>query len=103
MKYYGVVEVTVIKPSWVGSYLQNVYQIVESYGGRYLARTSEHELVEGEDELHQTTVILEFPSKEKALGFYNSREYTPFREARKNGSRCKFYFVAGEDEARLRT
>ncbi|SHO53401.1 DUF1330 domain-containing protein [Desulfopila aestuarii] len=100
MKYYAVAEVNVTSPHWVGPYLAHVNQIVERYGGKYLARTSNIDQVEGTDSVPQTAVILEFPSREAAYGFYNSPEYTPLREAGKEGSFGKFYFVAGEDGAR---
>lgn len=99
MKYYAVVELNVTNPYWVPDYLAKVNQIVESFGGKYLARTSKVDMVEGDADLHQTSVILEFPSEEAAYGFYNSERYRPLREARKSGSTGKFYFVAGEDRA----
>lgn len=100
MKYYAIAEVSVTDPNWVAEYLAKVNQIVESYGGTYLARTSNFEMVEGHEEVHQTSVLLEFPSKNAAYGFYSSEEYKPLREARKAGSTGKFYIVAGEDGAR---
>lgn len=99
MKYYAVAEVNVTNPYWVPEYMAKIDQIVGSYGGKYLARTSNHELVEGNMPLHQTSVLLEFPSQVAAYGFYNSEEYKPLREARKTGSTGRFYFVAGEDGA----
>lgn len=99
MKYYAVAEVNVTNPHWVATYLTHVDQIVELYGGKYLARTSNIDQVESTGSVHQTSVILEFPSREAAYSFYNSPEYAPLREARKAGSFGKFYFVAGEDGA----
>ena len=96
MKCYAVVEVNVINPHWVPEYLSKVNAIVERYGGRYLARTPRIEMVEGEGDAHQTSVLIEFPSGEAARSFYHSEEYSPLREARLAGSTGKFYFVAGE-------
>lgn len=100
MKYYAIAEVNVTNPQWVPEYLAKVNRIVEMYGGKYLARTSNHELMEGDGPLHQTSVILEFPSKEAAYAFYWSEEYAPHRKARQSGATGKFYFVPGEDGAR---
>ena len=97
MKYYAVAEGNVTNPHWVPEYLAKVNAIVEMYGGKYLARTSQIKMVEGDTDIHQTSVILEFPSKEAGDSFYTSREHRPFREARKGGFTGKFYFVAGED------
>lgn len=44
MKYYAIAEVSVTNPAWVTEYLAHVDQIVENYGGRYLARTSQFEI-----------------------------------------------------------
>lgn len=100
MKYYAVAEVSVTDPNWVPEYLANVTSILESYGGRYLARTGDYEIMEGEADRHQTSIILDFPSKDAAYSFYNSEEYRPYRDARIAGSTSRFYFVAGEDAAR---
>lgn len=100
MKYYAVAEVNVTSPHWVPEYLSRVNHIVEAYGGRYLARTANYEIMEGDATRHQTSIILEFPSKEAAYSFYESDEYRPLREARIAGSTGRFYFVAGEDATR---
>lgn len=97
MKYYIVAEVNVTDARWVPEYLTKVNRIVESYGGKYLARTPQLTLVEGDARPHQTAIIMEFPSKEAAEGFYYSEEYKPQRKARQKGSFGKLYFVAGED------
>ena len=49
MKYYTVGEIEITDQSWVPAYVQNVTKLVEQRGGRYLARTSKIEKLEGED------------------------------------------------------
>ena len=97
MKYYTVVEIEVTDPGWIGEYVQNVTQMVEKNGGRYLARTSRVEKIEGERKLPQVCVILEWPSKEVADACYASKEYRPFREKRKAGAKNEMMLIAGED------
>ena len=82
MKYYCVVELETTDPSWVPAYVHNVTRMVEQRGGRYLARTSTLEKIEGERALPQILVILEWPSKENAVAFYESEEYRPYRASR---------------------
>ena len=48
MKHYAVAEINVTDPGWVREYVQRVTQLVERYGGRYLARTSKLEQLEGD-------------------------------------------------------
>ena len=99
MKYYCVVEVDATDPSWVPAYIQNVTKLVEARGGRYLARTSALEKIEGERALPQILVILEWPSKESAVAFYASEEYRPYRESRILRAKNEFLLAAGEDIA----
>src|SRR5271166_5006578 len=97
MKHYTVAELEVTDPSWVRDYVNDVTPMVEAHGGRYLARTGQAELFEGEREPPNVVLLIEWPSKEAAEAFYESEAYRPYREARKAGSRGTFLLVAGED------
>ncbi len=77
--------------------MKNVTGMVERYGGRYLARTSQIEELEGERKTPQVLVIVEWPSKDAAEAFYGSAEYKPYLQSRKDGARNEFVLVAGED------
>ncbi len=101
MKYYAIFELEITDPSWVQPYVQNVTAMVERHGGRYLTRTSTVERVEGERKPAQVVVIVEWPSKEAALAFYNSTEYHPYRESRLRGAHNESVLVPGEDVAGL--
>ncbi len=90
MKYYCVVEVDTTDPSWVSAYVQNVTKLVEARGGRYLARTSALEKIEGERSLPKLLVILEWPSKESAMAFYASEDYRPYLAGRLAGAKNEF-------------
>jgi uncharacterized protein (DUF1330 family) len=100
MKHYVVAELDVTDESWVPEYLENVTKLVEQSGGTYLARTSNVERFEGERDVPQLFVIIEFPSKEAAAAFYSSAEYQPYLEKRKAGASTQLVLVAGEDIAR---
>jgi uncharacterized protein (DUF1330 family) len=97
VKYYSVAEMEITDRSWVAEYVKNVTKMVEQRGGRYLARTSKVEKVEGERKLPQVFLIIEWPSQEAAKAFYESEEYRPYREARIAGAKNEFLLVAGED------
>ncbi len=99
MKYYVVAEVNVTDESWVPEYAENVTRMVEQHGGKYLARTPDSERVEGDRELPHVFVIIEFPSKEAATGFYSSAEYQPYLDKRKAGASTQLVLVPGEDFA----
>ncbi len=97
MKYYAVVEIEITDRNWVAAYVENVTRLVEQHGGRYLARTSKIEKIEGQRKLPQVLVIIEWPSQEAAKDFYESDEYRPYRQSRIAGARNEFLLVAGED------
>lgn len=97
MKYYAVVEIEVTDRSWVPAYLENVTKLVEKHGGRYLARTSQVEKIEGERKVPPLSVIISWPSREAAISFYESEEYRPYRESRIKGAKNEFLLIAGED------
>jgi len=100
MKYYVVGEVEITEQGWVPDYIRNVTGMVERRGGRYLARTSIVERLEGDRKLPQILVILEWPSKESAVAFFESEEYRPYRKSRSIGAKNEFLLAAGEDLAK---
>ena len=100
MKYYLVAEIEITDQSWVAEYIKNVTGMVERRGGRYLARTPKVERIEGEHKPAGIFVIIEWPSREAAVAFYESEEYRPYRQNRITGARNEFFLVAGEDIAK---
>ena len=97
MKYYAVAEIDITDRSWVEAYVKNVTGMVERAGGKYLARTSNVQKIEGERKTPRVFLIIEWPSKEAADTFYESDEYRPYRDSRIAGARNEFVLVAGED------
>jgi uncharacterized protein (DUF1330 family) len=99
MSCYFIATIDVTDKSWVRAYLKEVTPLVERHGGRYLARTPKVEILEGGRKPPGVCVILEFPSREAALAFYESPEYAPHRRARQAGAVNEGMLVAGEDFA----
>jgi uncharacterized protein (DUF1330 family) len=99
MKYYCIAEIEITNRDWIPDYVANVTKLVEARGGRYLARTAQVEKIEGARDTPLFVLILEWPSREVALAFYESEEYRPYRELRKAGAESAFFLVAGEDVA----
>ncbi len=97
MNYYCVAELDVTDQSWVPEYVREVTRLVERHGGRYLARTPKVEKLEGAGEVPQIFLIIEWPSREAALAFYESEEYAPYLKSRLAGSSGRLVLVAGED------
>ena len=97
MKYYCVAEIEITDQSWVPAYVKNVTRLVGQHGGRYLARTSKIEKIEGERKAPQIFLIIEWPSEDAAKAFYECDEYRPYRRNRIAGAKNEFLLVAGED------
>jgi uncharacterized protein (DUF1330 family) len=97
VKHYAVAELDIEHSAWVNDYVNDVTPMVERRGGRYLARSTRIERIEGEREPPQLLLIIEWPSKAAAEEFYASEEYRPYREARRAGARNEFLLVSGED------
>jgi uncharacterized protein (DUF1330 family) len=97
MKYYSLAKIEITDRSWIPAYIENVTRLVEQGGGRYLARTSKIEKLEGERKVPQIFLIIEWPSKDVAKAFYECDEYRPYRQSRIEGATNEFLLVAGED------
>jgi uncharacterized protein (DUF1330 family) len=96
LKYYAIAEIDITDPGWIPDYVANVTPMVERRGGRYLARTPQIEMVEG-DRAPQGFLLIEWPSKEAADTFYESEEYRPYRDSRQTGSTGSLFLIAGDD------
>jgi uncharacterized protein (DUF1330 family) len=97
VKHYAVAELDVEDTAWVRDYVADVTPMVERRGGRYLARTTQIERIEGEKALPQVVLLIEWPTRQAADEFYESDEYRAYREGRRAGARNEFLLVAGED------
>lgn len=98
MAYYSVLAVTPTTDDWIPDYLGPANALVAKYGGKYLARTSSHERLEGEGEDAAFRIVLEWPSREAAIGFMNDPEYVPHLKARTAGSISHHFLIEGKDE-----
>jgi uncharacterized protein (DUF1330 family) len=96
-----VAELDLTDRGWVRDYVQHVTPMVERFGGRYLVRTASVERLEGDRKTPQVFLLIEWPSREQAMAFYESAEYRPYRDSRLAGSRGEFVLVAGEDANKL--
>ena len=98
MAHYSVVSVTPTSDAWIPSYLAGVGPLIETHGGRYLARTASHERLEGSGASPALQVIIEWPSKRAADAFYNDPAYRPYRDARLAGSESAWSSIEAKDD-----
>ena len=73
------------KPEEYKEYVEKVKPLAEKFGGDYIIRGGETKVLEGNWE-YPRTVVIKFPSYEKALEWYNSDEYKPIKQIRLENS-----------------
>ena len=86
-KAYIVGQVTVHNPEGYAKYAQHVPSTLALHGGKYLVRGGNSTQLEGAEQGNRK-VVIEFPSREAAVAWYNSPEYQailPHRKANSEG------------------
>jgi uncharacterized protein (DUF1330 family) len=74
MKAYLIAVETVNDETMFGKYRKAILPTIDPFGGKFIARGGILTVLEGEW-VHPRTVIIEFPSREAAEGWYNSEAY----------------------------
>lgn len=94
MAAYVVVDIDVTDPVIYEAYKKLAPPAVAAYGGKYLARGGQTEVVEG-DWHPKRLVILEFATMEQAKAWVDSPEYKPAREMRQQSATSNMVILAG--------
>lgn len=94
MAAYLVADVEVRNPDEFRKYSDRVVATVKQYGGRYLIRGGETEVLEGTSKARRIT-ILEFPSVEQLKRWYNSPEYQAIVGFRARSTMSTLLVVSG--------
>ena len=80
-------------------YASKVDATIASFGGKFLVRTPETLVHEGEK--GTLAVIIEFPNKEKAMGWYNSDAHQQIVGHRRSNTEERSTFVICEEATTL--
>ncbi|MCB1499270.1 MAG: DUF1330 domain-containing protein [Bauldia sp.] len=99
MSVYLIADIKVTNDGWVPEYAANVHKLVEKHGGRYLSRSGNIQVLEGQAKDSTLIAILEFPSRGALDGFATDPDYAPYGRARQSGSISNFYVVDDTDIA----
>ena len=94
MAAYILVDCKVTDPARYEGYKKLAEAAIAKHGGRYLARGGESTLLEGTRPPNRI-VVLEFPTLDRAKGFYDSAEYLAARAARAGAADMTMVVVAG--------
>ena len=79
---YLVVDVKIDDVEAYGKYKEKVKPLIESYGGQYLSRGGEINVLENELWEHTRRVLVKFPGKESAMNWYNCADYQALKKIR---------------------
>ena len=97
MSAYVIAAEAIIKDdSSSAEYRKRVPATVEAFGGKFIVRGGGLTLLEGEWP-HPRLVIIEFPSRDAAEGWYNSSEYQKIIELRLSSTVANLIIVDGHD------
>jgi uncharacterized protein (DUF1330 family) len=91
---YVVYQGEVLDPERYDEYKTKGAASIVAAGGRYLVRGGDVEVLEGEAPAGRT-VVLEFPTMQAAIDWYQSDEYTEIRKIREGAARARMYVVDG--------
>lgn len=94
MAAYYIVEIDIQDEARFEEYRQKVPATIARYGGRYLVRGGAYETIEG-DWRPKRLAVVEFPSVEQAKRWYDSAEYRPLKELRRQTARGHIVLVEG--------
>ena len=94
-KTYAIAHVTFTdREAFMSDYASKVGGIVAAYGGRFLVRAGEVSYSEGES-LGDISVVIEFPDRESAHAWNNSKEYRDIVPIRHQNSVTNFIIIDG--------
>jgi len=95
MSGYAIFNIEIKNPDAYKEYVSKVKSIAEKFGGEYIVRGGEYKIMEGKW-TYSRTVVIKFPSYDKALNWYNSEEYKPVKKIRLDNSVSNGIIIKGE-------
>ncbi|HEY8292427.1 MAG TPA: DUF1330 domain-containing protein [Thermomicrobiales bacterium] len=95
MAAYVIAQVDVNDPERYVEYRKMVPASVEAYGGKFIARGGNAEVLEGDKQLPGRLVIIEFESMERAKAWWASEEYHEAKALRQATSTGTLFLVDG--------
>ena len=94
MAAYIVTQIEITDPETFETYRAQVPPILEKYGGEFIVRGGDREVLEG-DWPWRRMVILKFPDREAAKAWHASAEYQGPKALRQAASKANMIVVDG--------
>jgi uncharacterized protein (DUF1330 family) len=92
MPAYILAEVAIHDATIYEEYKKRTPEILEAFEGKFLLRGLPVHALEGNWD-HDSLVLLEFPTREKALAWYHSTEYQEAKGIRDKASNARFLLI----------
>ena len=99
MPVYLIAEVKINDDSWVPDYAAKVHDIAARHGGKYLSRSGNIDVLEGDPPHADVVALVQFPTLEAARAFAEDSEYAPFAAARRAGTDSRLFVIDDTDLA----
>lgn len=96
MPAFVISEVTVVNETIANEYRRIAAASIADYGGRYLARGAEPDVVEGPPATGRI-IVAEFPSMQRAREWYGSESYAQALQLRTQALERRLVFVEGAE------
>ena len=96
MSVYLIVHTRINNTDGYQEYREKVPVIVKKYGGEYLARGGQLEVIEG-DWNPDRIVLIRFPTAAAARDFFNDPDYQPLKQLRHRNAISQIVMVEGLD------
>ena len=93
MKSYVIVNANVVNPEKLAQYGAQAAPTVAKYQGKFIAK-GESQSLHG-DQAFASKAIIEFPSQQHAVDWYNSEEYQALIPLRSQALDCEFHLASG--------
>ena len=94
MAAYVIYQAEVLDPVQYEKYKAKTPESIAAFGGRFIVRGGEIDVLEGEAPLGRS-VVVEFPSMAAAREWYASDPYTEAKALREGAVRARMYVVDG--------
>lgn len=94
MAAYLIADTLITDHQTYDEYKRQVAPVIAKFGGRFLVRGGQHELLEGNWKVHRL-VVIEFPSMQALKSWYSSPEYAPLLAMRQPAATDHLIAVEG--------
>ena len=92
---YLVVDVKIDDVEAYGKYKEKVKPLIERYGGEYLSRGGEIDVLENELLEPTRMVLVKFPDNESSINWYNCDEYHELKKIRIDNATSTSLIIEG--------